>query len=213
MAAAAAGVAAGAVAEGKRPEPEPGLPELHVLSCFRDVDDESRIDIMDRDFGAVLVVTFFDGDEDRLVGRLGGDVGVDRRRQRRRLQREDDALSKNFFKKNSSKNFLDHFSTSQVSRFLSRSIQSNIFLKKTKKSQLAAKEKTNSSFFQSYIFVFCASTVAASRLHSKKQKCELKKLTDWTSRGKNFLLGAIIIWSCARAAAADGSHGSVGVCR
>ena len=103
---------------------------------------------MDRDFGAVLVVTFFDGDEDRLVGRLGGDVGVDRRRQRRRLQREDDALSKNFFKKNSSKNFLDHFSTSQVSRFLSRSIQSNIFLKKTKKSQLAAKEKTNSSFFQ-----------------------------------------------------------------
>ena len=129
---------------------------------------------MDRDFGAVLVVTFFDGDEDRLVGRLGGDVGVDRRRQRRRLQREDDALSKNFFKKNSSKNFLDHFSTSQVSRFLSRSIQSNIFLKKTKKSQLAAKEKTNSSFFQSYIFVFGASTVAASRLHSKKQKCELK---------------------------------------
>lgn len=75
-------VAAGAVAEGEGAEPEPGLPELHVLSGFRNVDDESWIDIMNRNLGtAGIVLTFLDGDEDRRVWRLSRDVGVTLRRR------------------------------------------------------------------------------------------------------------------------------------
>ena len=88
----AAAVAAGAVAEGEGSEPEPGLSKLHIFSGFRHVNDESGIDIMNRDFGPGLVLTWLDGDEDGVAGRLGGDVGVGV--ARRRLQREDDAVSK-----------------------------------------------------------------------------------------------------------------------